>query len=430
MPFNTYKLRASSLKALTAQGIAEPTAIQAQAIPALLEGRDVLGQAQTGSGKTLAFALPMIEICEADKKTIQALVLVPTRELAVQVGGVIQSLAAPAGLSVVVVYGGVGYVPQTDAFRRGVQIVVATPGRLIDHLQRGSLRLENIRMLVLDEADQMLDKGFGPEVERIIGRTPASRQTALFSATTPPWVQNVAAKFLLEPLILEVDTLDQEPDIEHSVIEVWNGDKIAVLMQLLSIPSHGATLVFGRTRHGVANLARRLKAQGFETEALQGDLGQQARERIIQQFRSGRLPILVATNVAARGLDMLNITTVINYDMPESSELFVHRVGRTGRMGRSGQALTLVTSVDLSKLQEIERHLGRKLPRLTTAQVRTLFANAASSEPKPVQPQPRTPVLVAEPVSAPATAQASEVKRRMRRRRRSGLVANAAPAMG
>jgi ATP-dependent RNA helicase DeaD len=365
LSFTHLNLRSSSLEMLAFQNIVTPTPIQAQAIPIMLAGKDVIGQAHTGSGKTLAFGLPLVEACDSGLHRPQALVLTPTRELAQQVGNVLQQLAKPAGLSLVVLYGGVGYGSQIEALERGVQIVVGTPGRVLDHLQRGALRLDHVRLLILDEADQMLDKGFAPDVERIIARTPRSRQTALFSATTPEWVRKVSDRHLRTPESIRVGKqTEAAPEIEHSVIEVWSGDKLPVLLSLLSQPAEGATLVFGRTRHGVVNLARRLQKLGFEVEALQGDLSQQSRDRIVKRFREGRLPILLATNVAARGLDMLNIERVINYDIPDTSELFVHRVGRTGRMGRSGQAITLVAATDLQKLHEIERDLGRKLPRM------------------------------------------------------------------
>jgi ATP-dependent RNA helicase DeaD len=273
----------------------------------------------------------------------------------------------------------------------------------LDHLNRGALKLDALEVLVLDEADQMLDKGFAPDVERIIRRTPSERQTALFSATTPDWVKNVSAKYLYEPQYVSIGKETQaEPEIEHSVIEVWDGNKMNVLLALLTQPTEGATLVFGRTRHGVINLAKRLQKLGFEVEALQGDLGQPARDRIVKRFREGHLPILLATNVAARGLDMLNIERVINYDLPETSELFVHRVGRTGRMGRSGQAITLIAAVDLQKLHEIERHLGRKLPRI------------AAPTPGPM-PEPQPVVARIAPQPNPAVADPTGKPRRRRR---------------
>jgi superfamily II DNA/RNA helicase len=272
--------------------------------------------------------------------------------------------------------------------------------------------LDNVGLLVLDEADQMLDRGFAPDVERIISRTPRERQTALFSATTPQWVRDVAAKHLREPEYIRVgEQTEAAPDIEHAIIEVWSGEKLPVLLSLLSQPTEGATLVFGRTRHGVTNLARRLQKLGFEVEALQGDLGQPARDRIVKRFREGRLPILLATNVAARGLDMLNIERVINYDLPETSELFVHRVGRTGRMGRSGQAITLISATDLLKIREIERDLGRKLPRIPTPPVQVA----------PIKSQiPQRPVDTQELPASPAAVVDETGKPRRRRRSRRG----------
>ncbi len=426
MSFAHFGIRASSLDALSALQIETPTPVQSESIPLLLEGRDLVAQAHTGSGKTLAFSLPLIEKCDPQVKSVQALVLTPTRELAQQVAGVLTSLARPAGMSVALVHGGVGYEPQVKALRDGAQIVVATPGRALDHLQRRALTIDKLRFLVLDEADQMLDRGFAPDVERIISLTPASRQTSLFSATTPAWVHEVAARHQKQPAVLMIDaSVEAPPEIEHAVVEVWSGDKLPALTALLDAPTRGATLVFGRTRHGVMALERKLQRLGFEVEAIQGDLGQPTRDRIISRFRGGKLPILLATNVAARGLDMLNIEHVINYDLPESPELFVHRVGRTGRMGRTGRATTLIAATDLLKMQEIERHLGRRLKRLTLAEV------LGQAVPRPaVAPLPAAPVAV---IEAPATIETSQPKRRRRRRTRgrgAGVATNLSMAAG
>ncbi len=221
-------------------------------------------------------------------------------------------------------------------------------------------------MVVLDEADTMLDLGFAPDVERILAMTPQSRQTALFSATTPPWVHTIAGRHLVEPAVItSAVSEEEEPDIDHVVVEVWRGDKFQVLRQLLDEPTDGATLVFGRTKHGVRNLGHRLQETGYSVAVLQGNLSQEQRDRALDRFRSGQVPILVATNVAARGLDVLNIGRVINYELPETADLFTHRVGRTGRMGRSGRAITLINAADLTKWHEIERGLGRRLPRIT-----------------------------------------------------------------
>ena len=417
MPFSDFDLSETSLAVLNSQDIVEPTDIQSNSIPLLLDGHDIIAQAHTGSGKTLAFGLPLIEACDPDEAYVQAIVLCPTRELAQQVHGVIRDLATPAGLATVVLYGGVGFEPQTDALRRGVQIVVGTPGRVLDHIRRRTLDLRGVEMLVLDEADQMLDQGFAPDVERIISCTPNTRQTALFSATTPGWVKDVAKKYLNNPVFVRMgEVVETAPDIDHSVVEVWSGDKLPTLLALLNRPSTGATLVFGRTRHGVMNLARRLQRLGYDVEALQGDLGQNARDRLVKRFREGKIPVLVATNVAARGLDMLNIEHVINYDLPETSELLVHRLGRTGRMGRSGVATTIVSAVDLQKLHEFERDLGKKFPRMSAQQALAMATMAP--------PEPRPQVLQRPAVIAPApTADGAPAKRRRRRRKPSELSA-------
>jgi ATP-dependent RNA helicase DeaD len=347
--------------------ISEPTPIQAAAVPPLLEGRDVIGQACTGSGKTLAFALPLVNAIDEQSGALQALVLVPTRELAQQVGSVLKLVSTGTNVRQTVLYGGQAIGPQQETLRRGCHIVVGTPGRILDHLARGSIRLHAVKYLVLDEADEMLDRGFAPDVERIVAATPReNRQTSLFSATTPEWVQDVATRYLIDPLLIQMN-----PDagdglaIEHEVCEVWHEEKFTVLRKLLDQETEGATLVFGRTKHGVRNLGQKLIRLGYAADVLQGNLSQQQRDSVIKRFREGKTPILVATNVAARGLDVLHIGRVINYELPETHELFTHRVGRTGRMGRAGRAITLLGPADLPKWHEIERGLGKKLPRVT-----------------------------------------------------------------
>jgi len=342
-----------------------PTPVQASSIPLLLEGRDVIAQAQTGSGKTLAFGLPLIEACDPGRHEVQALVLTPTRELANQVGDVLIALAKDARIAISLVFGGRAYGPQERELRAGPQVVVGTPGRILDHLKRRTMRLDRVKFLVLDEGDEMLDRGFAPDVERILAMTPRSRQTALFSATTPPWIEKIASRHLKDPEITKADEGDiSEPDIDHVVMEVYGEDKFQVLLRLLKEPVEGTTLVFGRTKHGVRKLGQRLRTMGLDVAVLQGDLSQEQRDRAIGRFRAGQVRVLVATNVAARGLDILHIGRVINYELPETHELFTHRVGRTARMGRSGQAITLVGATDLAKWQSIERGLGIRLPRL------------------------------------------------------------------
>lgn len=337
-----------------------PTPIQSAALPELFAGHDVIGQARTGSGKTLAFALPIVECVDDRLRTVQALVLVPTRELAAQVAGVIGALHPSRDLRVQLIVGGVAVGPQRQALHRGVHVIVGTPGRVLDHLNNGTLRLDRLRLLVLDEADEMLDRGFAPDVERIIATTPDSRQTALFSATVPEWVGNMAARHLRSPVSVRVDA-DTQPveNVEHSVYDVPAGGKLAALQVLLDARGDGATLVFGRTKHGVKKLARRLESLGYPVVALQGNLSQNARERVMTEFRSGEAPILIATNVAARGLDVEHVKQVINYELPETAELLTHRVGRTGRMGRRGEAITLLGPEDELAWKKLVRGLRR-----------------------------------------------------------------------
>jgi ATP-dependent RNA helicase DeaD len=348
---------------LETQGIVQPTPIQARAIPILLNGRDVIGQARTGSGKTLAFVLPLVERIDPAVRGVQALVLVPTRELAIQVGSVLAPFAATRRLRHTLLYG--GRSPASD--RRsmtGAQIVVGTPGRTLDHLRQGNLLLNRLSFLVLDEADEMLDRGFAPDVERILAHAPSRRQTALFSATLPAWVAKVAARHVHNPVTLEVDAgAPAPPEIEHVVYDVAPEAKLDALRTLLDRRGTQPVIVFGRTKHGVKKLAQRLEALGYPTGALQGNLSQNARERVMASFRSGAVPILLATNVAARGLDVPGVGQVINYELPESAEWFTHRVGRTGRMGRGGEAVTFLTPEDAAQWRQIEKTLGRKLAR-------------------------------------------------------------------
>jgi len=344
--------------------ISVPTPIQEETIPQFLAGHDLIGQARTGSGKTLAFAIPLAERCDPSVRRVQALVLVPTRELAIQVAGVIESLAAPQGLSVSLLYGGRSFRPESTALKRGAQVIIGTPGRTLDHLRQGTLDLRGVRVMVLDEADEMLDMGFARDVEAILDRTPANRQTALFSATMPGWVAKTAAKHLRNPVTVQVDAnVHAPPTVEHLIYSIQRHDKLGALRTLLDDRKDAPVIVFGRTKHGVKKLAKQLVALGYPVGALQGNLSQRARERMMADFRSGTTPVLVATNVAARGLDIDGIGQVINFDLPDSEKLFTHRVGRTGRMGRTGEAVTFVTPDEEKKWREIVRGLGRRFVR-------------------------------------------------------------------
>ena len=425
--FQDLPLRPATRSAIAALGYSTPTPIQDAALPSLLAGRDVVGQARTGSGKTLAFALPIIERTDQRLLAVQALVLVPTRELAAQVAGVVRALSRGQPLRTLLLVGGLSLGPQKAELQRGVQVVVGTPGRVLDHLRQGTLRLERVRIAVLDEADEMLDRGFGPDVERILAATPRERQTALFSATHPEWLTAMAAKHMREPVSVRVDPASQPVEhVEHAVYDVPEGGKLAALRLLLDERPPGVTLVFGRTKHGVKKLARQLEGLGYPVAALQGNMSQNARDRVMADFRSGATPILLATNVAARGLDVENVAQVINYELPETADLLTHRVGRTGRMGRAGEAITLLTPVDEVAWRKLLRELKRppaRRPWLGRHVARVKHTPAAQRETPPADvnlPSPRVVAAAARPaVPERATAHELPVHAVRRRRRRA-----------
>lgn len=397
MSFSQFTLSPALISRLTVAGITTPTPIQEQAIPALLEGRDVVGQARTGSGKTLAYLLPLLQRCDPRRKGVQALVLVPTRELAVQVGDVVGDLASAMGLRAVLVYGGRAMGPQQQAIAQGRQIVIATPGRLLDHINQRTISLQGVSYLVLDEADEMLDRGFGPDVERILTHIPAERQTALFSATVPLWVQQTAARQMRKPLMVMVDAAPEDkPAIEQVVYEVTAEGKLPVLRALIDRQAGGSTMVFGRTKHRVKRIAEQLAREGYKAAALQGNMSQNARERVLTDFRAGRISILLATNVAARGLDIEDVTQVINYELPETADWLTHRIGRTGRMGKAGLAITLLEPADIAQWRQFERELGQRLVRHSWESGQPVVADApmapmAAGRPSAALPRPSRP---------------------------------------
>lgn len=340
---------------LSGLGYDEPTPIQAQAIPLLLAGRDVIAQAQTGTGKTAAFALPMIERV-TDALVVQALVLAPTRELAVQVAEAIHRYGRHRSLRVLPIYGGQPIERQLRGLAQGTQVVVGTPGRVLDHLKRGSLRFDHLRMVVLDEADEMLDMGFAEELEAILQLTPTERQTALFSATLPPAVQNLTLRYTRQPVRVSIAAEQlTTPRIRQTYYEVLARDKLDALCRVLDAEMPQLAIVFCRTRQEADDIGERLQGRGYAAESLHGDLSQAARDRVMRRFREGQLDVLVATDVAARGLDIAEVSHVINYDVPTDPESYVHRIGRTGRAGREGVAITFITPRERRMLQIIER---------------------------------------------------------------------------
>lgn len=362
MLFADFDLLPQSIAALERKDITVPTPIQEQSIPLLLESVDVIGQAQTGSGKTLAFSLPMMEFVEPKDRWIQAVVITPTRELANQITEVIADLGKSDGVKVLPVYGGRSINPQIAALKKGVHILVATPGRLVDLLNRRAVKLDRVLYAVVDEADEMLDKGFAKDVERILKSLTGDHVTALFSATMPEWVHEASRKYLFEPEKIKVTPPpEEEPKIEHLALTFRDGERMDVLRSLLSKAEEGSSIVFGRTKHGVRKLAKKLGNLGYSVGCLQGNMSQNARDRVMQEFRDNKVSILVATNVAARGLDVDHVELVVNYELPENSELLTHRVGRTGRMGREGQAFTLVADTDDKKWRQLKRGLKKPI---------------------------------------------------------------------
>ncbi len=356
-------LHPSILSAITAVGYEEPSPIQAQSIPVILAGHDMIGQAQTGTGKTAAFALPILSKIDPAKREPQALILAPTRELALQVATAFETYSKQMpGVNVVAVYGGAPMGPQLKALRMGAQVIVATPGRLVDHLSRNDQLLTTIRHLVLDEADEMLKLGFMDDLEVIFQAMPESRQSVLFSATLPHSIRAIAEKHLREPKHVKIAAKTQTVSrIEQAHLMIHADQKINAVTRLLEVEDFDALIAFVRTKQATLDLATALEAKGYKAAALNGDIAQNQRERVIESLKDGRLDIVVATDVAARGIDVPRITHVLNVDMPYDPESYVHRIGRTGRAGRDGRALLLVTPRERRMLQVIERVTGQKV---------------------------------------------------------------------
>jgi len=351
----------TAVAALAAVGIVHPFPIQEQAIPIALRGTDMIGQARTGTGKTLAFGLPLLDrITLPGGPRPQALVVTPTRELALQVAGDLETAAAGTSARVMTVYGGVGYEPQLDALAKGVDIVVGTPGRLIDLMQRRALRLTDVSVLVLDEADEMLDLGFLPDVEKLIQATPASRQTLLFSATMPTAIVALARTYLNQPINIRAESQDEQatvPETTQFVYQAHDLDKPAIVGKLLQSPDVTRVMVFCATKREVERLAEELGNRGFNAVSIHGNLSQIVREKSLSRFRAGKAQVIVCTDVAARGLDVDNVTHVVNYNCPDDEKTYLHRIGRTGRAGRTGVAVSLIDWADIPRWKMIDKAL-------------------------------------------------------------------------
>jgi ATP-dependent RNA helicase DeaD len=355
--FKSLGLSSNIIKVLDEVGYETPTAIQEQCITHLLDGQDIIGQAQTGTGKTAAFSLPLLDKIDLNNNQVQLLVLTPTRELAIQVAEAIQTYARHLkGFHVLPIYGGQSYDVQLRPLKRGVHAVVGTPGRVMDHLKRGTLKLNNLQALVLDEADEMLRMGFIDDVKWVMEKLPEQRQIALFSATMPNVIKRVAETFLKNPKIVQIKTKTATaPTISQRYWLVSGVNKLDALTRILEVESFDALIIFVRTKTATIDLAEKLSARGFAAEAINGDIAQNQRERIINQYKQGKIDILIATDVAARGLDVERISHVVNYDIPQDPESYVHRIGRTGRAGRAGQAILFVAPRERRMLKTIER---------------------------------------------------------------------------
>ncbi|HKA44912.1 MAG TPA: DEAD/DEAH box helicase [Burkholderiales bacterium] len=390
--FANLGLSAELLRAVAEQGYTEPTPIQAQAIPVVLSGRDLLGAAQTGTGKTAGFALPMLQKLAARanasaspvRHPVRALVLVPTRELAAQVQESVRTYGKHVKLRSTVIYGGVGFNPQADEVRRGVDIVVATPGRLLDHVEQRTIDLRQVEILVLDEADRMLDMGFIPAIRRILALLPAKRQNLLFSATFPDEIRKLAGSFMREPVTVEVAPRNRPVELISQVAYPVHKDrKRELLAHLVKTNNWRQVLVFTRTKHGANRLAQQLARDGIEADAIHGNKSQGARTRALKRFKDNELQVLVATDIAARGLDIEELPHVVNYDLSHVAEDYVHRIGRTGRAGASGEAVSLVSSEDRPLLAAIERLIGRRVEQRAVAGFEAGASHAPQSRHEP-----------------------------------------------
>ena len=364
MKFHAFNLHPDVTAGITAAGYVTPTPIQVQAIPPVLEGSDVMGLAQTGTGKTAAFVLPILQrLMLGERRHVRALIIAPTRELAEQTHETINNLGNHTRLRSITIYGGVGFNPQVEKLRRGAEIVVACPGRLLDHIEQRTINLSRVEVLVLDEADRMFDMGFLPDIRKIIKQVPAKRQTLLFSATMPDDIRRLAHDVLNKPVTVQVDHAAPANTVSHALYPVDQHLKTALLLELLKHTDTESVLIFTRTKHRAKRVGQQLERAGYRAASLQGNLSQNRRQEALDGFRSGKFQILVATDIAARGIDVSSISHVINYDMPDTADAYTHRIGRTGRAAKTGDSFTFVTREDEETVRSIERVLGKKVKR-------------------------------------------------------------------
>ncbi len=386
MDFQTFNFQPQIMSGIQAAGYLSPTPIQQQAIPPVLNGSDVMGLAQTGTGKTAAFALPILQrLSSGGKGYVRALVVAPTRELAEQIHEAFKSFGQQTGLTSITVYGGVGINPQIAKLKRGTEIVVACPGRLLDHIKQGTIDLSKLDVLVLDEADQMFDMGFFPDIRRILKHLPSKRQTLLFSATMPKEIRHLAHEVLHDAVTVQVGTTAPAETVSHALYPVAQHLKTALLRELLKRNDTESVLIFTRTKHRAKRLGQQLDRDGYRATSLQGNLSQNQRQKALDGFREGTFQILVATDIAARGIDVSQVSHVVNYDIPSTPESYIHRIGRTGRAARKGDAFTLITNEDRGMVRAIERLLNSTIERHT---LDDFNYNAAAPPREPGQNRP------------------------------------------
>ncbi len=413
MSFKSFNFHPKVTAGIDACGYTLPTPIQKEAIPPILEGRDILGLAQTGTGKTAAFVLPLLQrLLEGPRKRVRALIVAPTRELAEQIHDDIEKMAVQTGLRSIAIYGGVGKQPQIKNIRNGVEIVVACPGRLLDLLNDRAFTLSAVETLILDEADHMFDKGFLPDIRRIIKQLPKERQSLVFSATMPMEIRHLAESILRNPATVQVNHTQPISAISHVLFQIAKERKTSLLKNILQEEKMTSTLVFTRTKHKAKSLALHLQKAGFNAAAIQGNLSQQKRQQALNGFKDGTFNILVATDIAARGIDVQGISHVVNYDMPDTAETYTHRTGRTGRAERTGQAFSFAGQEDSRMISLIERNLGKKMRLEALPDVAWEAQDATAGEkrepaprpPRARQPGPRQPAMAAHrKKSAPAS---------------------------